>query len=72
MAADHEWSVTVRDESGRRRALTVTATGGRVNLVGPSGEACELAPLDVGRLRAALRDAVIASETTVPAAHRAR
>lgn len=69
MATERRWSVNVRDESGKRRAITVEASDGKVNLVGPSGEVSELAPLDVGRLRAALRDAVVASESTVRAVH---
>lgn len=67
MSADREWTVTVRDADGRRKSLTVLASEGKVVLVGPSGERSELAPLDVGRLRAALRDAVVASETPVDA-----
>ena len=35
-------------------------SSGRVVLVAPPGEAAVLEPLDVGRLRAALRDAVVA------------
>lgn len=54
-----EWSVTCRDLAGRKRDLTVFVNGDRVVLVAPPGEAAILAPLDVGRLRAALRDAVV-------------
>lgn len=54
-----EWSVTCRDVAGRRRDLTVFVRQGRVVLVAPPGETAVLAPLDVGRLRAVLRDAVL-------------
>ncbi|GAA5156863.1 MULTISPECIES: hypothetical protein [Amycolatopsis] len=59
MTAQDEWSVTCRDLAGRKRALTVFTSNGRIVLVGPPGEAAVLEPLDVGRLRAALRDAVV-------------
>jgi hypothetical protein len=59
-----EWMVTCRDVAGRRRDLTVFVSQGHVVLVAPPGETAVLAPLEVGRLRAALRDAVMnASET---------
>lgn len=54
-----EWSVTCRDVAGRRRDLTVFVRQGRVVVVAPPGETAVLAPLDVGRLRAVLRDAVL-------------
>jgi hypothetical protein len=54
-----EWSITCRDVAGRRRDLTVFVRQGRVVLVAPPGETAVLAPLDVGQLRAALRDAVL-------------
>ncbi|NKQ54160.1 hypothetical protein HFP15_14825 [Amycolatopsis sp. K13G38] len=60
MASREEWSVNCRDLAGRRRELTVFTSSGRIVLVAPPGEAAVLEPLDVGRLRAALRDAVVA------------
>ncbi|WP_177215410.1 hypothetical protein [Actinokineospora terrae] len=54
-----EWSVGCRDIAGRRRDVTVFVRGGRVVLVAPPGETAVFSPLDVGRLRAALRDAVV-------------
>lgn len=60
VATQDEWSVSCRDLAGRRRDLTVFISGGRVVVVAPPGEAAVLEPLDVGRLRAALRDAVVA------------
>ncbi|QWF78088.1 hypothetical protein [Amycolatopsis sp. CA-230715] len=60
MSSRDEWSVSCRDLSGRRRDLTVFVSSDRVVIVAPPGEAAVLAPLDVGRLRAALRDAVVA------------
>jgi hypothetical protein len=59
VAARDEWSISCRDLAGRRRDLTVFVSSGRVVLVAPPGEAAVLEPLDVGRLRAALRDAVV-------------
>ncbi len=59
-----EWSVGCRDLSGRRRDVTVFVSQDKVVLVAPPGEAAVLGPLDVGRLRAALRDAVVA--TAIP------
>ena len=56
-----EWSVGCRDLSGRRRDVTVFVSQDKVVLVAPPGEAAVLGPLDVGRLRAALRDAVVAT-----------
>jgi hypothetical protein len=54
-----EWSITCRDVAGRRRDLTIFVRQGRVILVAPPGETAVLNPLDVGRLRAVLRDAVL-------------
>jgi hypothetical protein len=54
-----EWAITCRDVAGRRRDLTVFVRQGRVVVVAPPGETAVLTPLDVGRLRAALRDAVV-------------
>lgn len=56
-----EWSVGCRDLAGRRRDVTVFVSNDKVVLVAPPGEAAVLGPLDVGRLRAALRDAVVAT-----------
>ncbi|WP_020666646.1 hypothetical protein [Amycolatopsis nigrescens] len=65
MAAKDEWSISCRDLAGRRRDLTVFVSSDRVVIVAPPGEAAVLAPLDVGRLRAALRDAVVSVATPV-------
>jgi hypothetical protein len=54
-----EWSIACRDLAGRRRDVTVFVSSDKVVLVVPPGEAAVLSPLDVGRLRAALRDAVV-------------
>lgn len=59
-----EWSITCRDIAGRRRDLTVFVRQGRVVLVAPPGETAVLNPLDVGRLRAVLRDAVLDAAMT--------
>jgi len=54
-----EWSIGCRYLSGRRRDVTVFVSRDKVVLVAPPGETAVLCPLDVGRLRAALRDAVV-------------
>lgn len=59
MAARDEWAISCRDLAGRRRDLTVFVSSDKVVLVVPPGEAAVLGTLDVGRLRAALRDAVV-------------
>lgn len=60
--ARDEWTINCRDLAGRRRDVTVFASGNRVVLIAPPGEAAVFAPLDVGRLRAALRDAVMSTQ----------
>lgn len=62
MPVAREWSVACRDLDGRRRTVTVLATEGKVMLMSPSGDTAVLGPLEVGRLRAALRDAIVSSE----------
>lgn len=59
MAAHQEWTVNCRDVEGRRRDVQVFVRQGRVVVVAPPGETAVLSPLDVGRLRAALRDAAM-------------
>lgn len=59
MSAHSEWLVDCLDIAGRHRDLQVFVRQGRVVLVAPPGEIAFLTPLDVGRLRAALRDAVM-------------
>jgi hypothetical protein len=60
-----EWSISCRDIAGRRRDLTVLVSRGKVVLVAPPGETAVLTPLDVGHLRAALRDAAVDASTVV-------
>jgi hypothetical protein len=56
-----QWVAACRDVAGRRREILILPTDdGRVALVVPPGEVVVLEPLQVGRLRAALRDAVFA------------
>lgn len=59
VAMHRDWTVSCRDAGGRRRAVQVYAEGDHVVLVAPPGETAVLSPLEVGRLRAALRDAVV-------------
>ncbi|WP_157421365.1 hypothetical protein [Actinoalloteichus hymeniacidonis] len=59
MVVRNQWSVNCRDVAGRKRDLTVFVNDGQVVIVAPPGETAVLAPLEVGRLRAALRDAVV-------------
>ena len=56
-----EWQVNCRDVAGRRRNMAVFVNEGSVVVVAPPGEAAVLAPLEAGRLRAALREAVVAA-----------
>lgn len=64
VSSHKEWWVTCRDIAGRRRDLQIIARQGQVVLVAPPGETAILSPLDVGRLRAALRDAVVDASLT--------
>ncbi len=65
VSSHKEWSVGCRDLTGRKREVTIFVRQGRVVLVAPPGETAILSPLDVGRLRAALRDAVMAASVEV-------
>jgi hypothetical protein len=58
---NEEWHVTCRTKAGRRRGMSVFVDQGNVVIVLPSGETAVLAPLEVGRLREALRAAVVAA-----------
>ncbi|WP_033295299.1 hypothetical protein [Amycolatopsis jejuensis] len=63
-AVRNEWAIGCRDLAGRRRDVTVfVSSDDKVVVVAPPGEAAVLGPLEVGRLRAALRDAVVATAT---------
>ncbi|NYI86211.1 hypothetical protein HNR68_004841 [Saccharopolyspora hordei] len=53
--------MSCRDVAGRRRDLSVFINQGDVVVVAPPGETAVLSPLEVGRLRAALRDAVVSA-----------
>lgn len=54
-----QWVAACRDVAGRRREILVLPTDDdRAALVFPPGEVAVLEPLQAGRLRAALRDAV--------------
>ncbi|MBO0840247.1 MAG: hypothetical protein J2O49_05460 [Sciscionella sp.] len=64
MNASNEWSITCRDVAGRRRELTVMVNADRVVIVAPPGEMALLAPHEVGRLRAALRDAAVGASVS--------
>lgn len=56
-----QWVAACRDIAGRRREILVLPTDDdRVALVLPPGQVAVLEPLQAGRLRAALRDAVFA------------
>lgn len=58
---DDKWHVSCRDAAGKRRDTAVLVEHGTVVVVAPPGETAVFTPLEVGRLRAALRDAVIAT-----------
>ncbi|QIZ36236.1 hypothetical protein [Saccharopolyspora sp. ASAGF58] len=54
-----QWHVSCRDVAGRRRDMSVLINQGNVVVIAPAGETAVLSPLEVGRLRAALRDAIV-------------
>ncbi|CAM00617.1 hypothetical protein SACE_1294 [Saccharopolyspora erythraea NRRL 2338] len=58
--------MSCRDMAGRRRDVSVFATQGDVVVVAPPGETAVLSPLEVGRLRAALRDAALTAADSGP------
>ena len=60
------WMAACRDVAARRREIIVLTTDDRVVLVFPPGEVVILKPLQAGRLRAALRDAVLALDEPAP------
>ena len=64
VGAKEEWQVSCRDIASRRRDMTVFVSQGHVVVTVPPGEAAVLTPLEVGRLRAALRDAVVSASNT--------
>jgi hypothetical protein len=53
------WTVRCRDEYGRRTCVLVQLTTAGVSITTPTDEALQLTPLQIGRLRAALRDAAL-------------
>ncbi|TVT61896.1 hypothetical protein FNH05_01885 [Amycolatopsis rhizosphaerae] len=58
-----QWLATCRDVASRRREILILPTDDdRVALIIPPGEVAVLEPLQAGRLRAALRDALLALE----------
>ncbi|MBB5153167.1 hypothetical protein BJ970_000701 [Saccharopolyspora phatthalungensis] len=59
MESTKQWHVSCRDVAGRRRDMSVIVNQGNVVVVAPPGETAVLSPLEVGRLRAALRDAIV-------------
>ncbi|GGP43670.1 hypothetical protein [Saccharothrix coeruleofusca] len=64
MSTAKEWQIACRDIASRRRDMTVFVSQGHVVVTVPPGEAAVLTPLEVGRLRAALRDAVVNASDT--------
>ncbi len=61
MENDQEWHISCRDVAGRRRGLSVFANDDNVIVVAPPGETAVLGPLEAGRLRAAIRDAIVST-----------
>ena len=66
MDATGAWLVSCRDVAGRRREVSVSVNQGNIVVVAPPGETAVLSPLEVGRLRAALRDAVVSAASSAP------
>ncbi|MEU5850583.1 hypothetical protein ACWEV3_02810 [Saccharopolyspora sp. NPDC003752] len=63
MEPTKQWHVSCRDVAGRRRDMAVFVNQENVVLIAPPGETAVLSPLEVGRLRAALRDAIVQAAT---------
>ncbi|WP_031465940.1 hypothetical protein [Sciscionella sediminilitoris] len=61
----NQWRLHYRDISGRKRELKVVSEPSSVTLLLPTGDRATFTPLEIGRLRAALRDA--AAEATAAA-----
>ncbi|MEU6129450.1 hypothetical protein ABZ805_09780 [Saccharopolyspora sp. NPDC047091] len=61
MTDNEQWQVSCRDVAGRRRNMAVYVNQGNVVVVAPPGETAVLAPLEAGRLRAAIREAVVSA-----------
>ncbi|MCX2733518.1 hypothetical protein OOZ19_25025 [Saccharopolyspora sp. NFXS83] len=61
MVSSEQWQVSCRDVAGKRRSMAVYVKQGNVVVVAPPGETAVLAPLEAGRLRAAIREAVVAA-----------
>lgn len=59
MRVNQQWRVSCQDTDGQRRGMSVRVDQGEVVVVMPSGELTTLQPMEVGRLRAALRSAVL-------------
>jgi hypothetical protein len=53
------WTIPCRDEHGRRTRVLVHLTAAGVSITTPAAGALQLTPLQLGRLRAALRDAAL-------------
>jgi len=58
-AGNQRLEVRCRDSSGKNQTLILHCEDGEIALTTPAGERLLLAPLQAGRLRAALRDLVI-------------
>ena len=63
MRAKQQWRVNCQDTEGQRRGMSVRVDHGEVVVVTPSGE-LTLEPMEVGRLRAALRSAVLTAASS--------
>lgn len=55
----NQWRLNYRDFVGRKRELTITSEPATVTLRLPTGDTAAFTPLEIGRLRAALRDAAV-------------
>jgi hypothetical protein len=65
-----QWLVPCRDVGGRRRDIVVRLTEDRrIALLVPTGEVAVLAPLEVGRLRGVLRQAVLTLDSLAVGQH---
>ncbi|MEU6261722.1 hypothetical protein [Saccharopolyspora shandongensis] len=63
MEPTKQWHVDCRDVAGKRRDVSAFVNQGYVVMIAPPGETVVLSPLEVGRLRAVLRDAIVLTAT---------
>jgi hypothetical protein len=64
------WTIPCRDEGGRRAAVLIRLTGSGVSITTPTSGPLRMTPMQIGRLRAALRDAALSFDRLSGTGHR--